>query len=445
MASDPKKFKNLKAFCEHYEQRINGVDCLLGGEKLKSAALEIIQLLKEKNVTQSSLFQGPYEVIRIETGLQDKSLSSKVANSPDHYHLALIARDMFKDIIENQIENPGNAMSVAVSQSKRFIQKRYAELSELIGNYEATQDLKSEVEGTLFENALILFEKNQMREKEGRTPRGILTIEDLTKFVELTEKSVHQTLSISDRKPFVTQEAGVYCDKNYRGAMPKDSLLSKVFLPERGQYHNTVDPFIAFEQASQKFDSSNSTLIVLQDRMSELKVLCKKEAPIAKYKGEFCNEYAPEQGLKKGLYIQHEAIYNNIREVSNTYAKQMHRPSFMTKQIVQSSMKDLNQMAVEISRDCKAISFRAFSYEDLNNILAKFKGYEKTLGDILGEYTKQYGSESKAEKVKEYKTIDAIYKEIKSFNSSVEEQYKQFHKSHPKPQQGEEESFKMAV
>ena len=117
-------FLNKKAFCERYKNLISQVDTEFNGGDLKKAALQIIDLIGDGKLGQPKLFDQSYKTIRLQTGLQNKSLQAGHLASPAHYELAKIALNMFENIQQGRIKNLDKPMQLAINQHKKFITKR---------------------------------------------------------------------------------------------------------------------------------------------------------------------------------------------------------------------------------------------------------------------------------------------------------------------------------
>lgn len=429
MAAEPKKFKDFQAFCEFYEKKINAEACInVDAKNVKQAALNIIELLKKGNIASPQFFQGSYDTIRAGMGFQTKDSASHTAKTAEHYRLALIARDMFKDILDKNIEHLGQVVSVAINGHRRFIEKRYKELDALINHYEMNPKLKNEVEDRLIGNVDLLFtldvdENGRPKNRERGAPfsdcylfKKDVTTETLQKFVDAVKNEVENVFLIpSDRQALFAD--GNFSYQNNASVMPRSSVLNQFFVRTGRPYR--FNPFAIFEEAVKRFGTADEQISALQKEMHALEEQCQVEAPIAKAKSEYCNAYAVEAS-GQGLIRNHQAIYHYLKETMNEYNGRMaHNPFSRNKDLHKESMAKLTTIAKEISASYQKVATRPFSFADLHAILQNFERYETELMAMREAYHQAYGNEEKAKKSEEYQFIDTTYKMVQQLNEQV--------------------------
>ncbi len=376
MAAEPKKFKDFNTFLEEYKGKIEACPCHVGGQNLQKAAISLIEGLKKgiplPNTERAKELQQYYNLIRAELGLGNKTLEGGVAKTPDHYQLAVIARDMFKDILNSDVDDP--AIKGALSTNKKFIQKRHDELDGLIKDFESRKDLKAEVIGALEQNsALILQEHNDQNNenviKKYFKVKDGLTIDKLTAFVNATAEQIRDTFALPDRRSLIILGGhySCYTDANLN---PRDKLINTVFLPEsthsKEKRIHHFNPFRQFDVAVEKFENSEE-LNSLKPRMAALERQCQNEAERAGNRAHFCNAYSSTDSYGNGgLFPWHKRIEEELRRVLNDYNKARSGFfSFKRPENVQRIMKELEDMQIEISKDCKEIASHYYTSETL--------------------------------------------------------------------------------
>lgn len=434
MAAEPKKFKNFNAFLEHYKGQIEACRCNLGGQNLQKAALGIIEGLENGGIPipkteRAKGLQQYYDEIRAELGLENKGLEGRVAKSPDHYQLALIARDMFKDILNSEIDDA--VIKGALSTNKRFIQKRYDELDGLIKNHESRKDWKKEVVTALVQNADLILQNHNDPANENTIKKYFkvkdgLKIDDLEAFVQATEEQVQRTFALPDRKPLIS-EGGHYSSQSDGNITPRDTLLNKFFLPEILKDGTVIisytNPFRQFDVAIEGLESSEK-LDALKPKMVALEKQCQEAAKIANTKAHFCNAHAAnDSNGKRGLFPWHKGIEQELRGALSAYEKArsgFFASKFKRPESVQKIMKDLKNMQIEISEDCKDIASHYYTSEKLVEIIKKFQKYEKALQEMLESLKIEFKTEVKAKNEEEYQIIENLHTNIAKFNLAIE-------------------------